>query len=33
MREDRLSNRITHGMKPEPKQYLPNEEEKELAEF
>ena len=31
--KDRLGNRITHCTKPEPKQYLNNEEEKELAEF
>jgi len=31
--KDRLSNRVTHGTKSGPKQYLNNEDEKELAEF
>ena len=31
--KDRLSHRITHGTKPEPKQYLNNEEAKELDEL
>ena len=31
--KDRISNRVTHGTKPGPKQYLNNEEEKELTEF
>ena len=31
--KDRISNRVTHGTKPGPKQYLNNEEENELAEF
>jgi len=31
--KDRLNNRVTYGTKSGPKQYLNNEEEKELAEF
>ena len=31
--KDRLRDRVTHGTKSGPKQYLNNEEEKELAEF
>ena len=31
--KDRRRDRVTHGTKSGPKQYLNNEEEKELAEF
>ena len=31
--KDRFRDRVTHGTKSGPKQYLNNEEEKELAEF
>ena len=31
--KDRLRDRVTHGTKSGPKQYLNNEKEKELAEF
>ena len=31
--KDRLRDWVTHGTKAGPKQYLNNEEEKELAEF